>query len=157
MNSKSILWIGILFSTIFIIFCIVTKYDQISPNIPKITVIESTTKAKTKPLFIEEPIEVLNKEQNTSKDLQTLLKNKPISFEKESAKLSKEGKVALDEVIKLIKDPNNTVLYISTDTDSKKNLTLTKQRANSVKEYLSNKGIKIKNKRVETTLQKDTK
>ena len=157
MNSKSILWIGILFSTIFIIFCIVTKYNQISPNIPKITVIESTTKAKTKPLFIKEPIEVLNKEQNTSKDLQTLLKNKPISFEKESAKLSKEGKVALDEVIKLIKDPNNTVLYISTDTDSKKNLTLTKQRAKSVKEYLSNKGIKIKDKKVETTLQKDTK
>ncbi len=158
MNSKSVLWIGILSSVIFIIFCIVTKYDQIYPNIPKTTVIESTVKTDVdqKPLFIDEPIEV-EIEQNRSKNFQTLIHNRPISFEKGSAKLSKEGKLALDEIIKLIKDPNSTLLYVNIDTDDTKSLTLTKQRAKSVKEYLSNKGIKIKDKKVEIILKKDTK
>ncbi len=185
MNSKIVLWLGILVSLLFIIFCISSKLDQINPT-------------EAKPQFIEEPIQVINtkeeeenetvpvviiepKEQNLSSNLQTLLESKKISFTRASSKLTTEGKIALDEVIQLIKNPNDIIVHISGHTDAKGNKELnqqlSQQRADSVKEYMISHGIitkiiskgygstipltknkyDIKNRRVEITVQKDTK
>jgi len=111
----------------------------------KADVVENSNNLKEEPRFtiIKDDIEKMQEK------ISQLLEKKQIHFEKNSGKITSEGKKVLDELVLALKDPENILLEVQghTDASGKKrvNLTLSQTRASSVKKYLMTKGLKAEN------------
>ena len=106
---------------------------------------ENSNNLKEEPKFtiIKDDIEKIQEE------ISQLLEKKQIHFEKNSGRITSEGKKVLDELVLALKDPENILLEVQGHTDAggkkRMNLTLSQMRASSVKKYLMTKGLKAEN------------
>jgi outer membrane protein OmpA-like peptidoglycan-associated protein len=79
-------------------------------------------------------------------EINNILKSKPIIFNKRSSKLTKQSKVVLDQIVKILKTLTNEKIVISGHTDSRGskvfNQVLSQTRADTVLKYLKRKSIK---------------
>ena len=94
--------------------------------------------------------QILEKSQNFTMDFQLNSVSKPVKmnnifFKFGSAELTRESSAGLDELIELLKDNPNITIEIGAHTDfvgsDETNLLLSGQRAKSVVDYLTVKGI----------------
>ncbi|SFV61303.1 Outer membrane lipoprotein omp16 precursor [hydrothermal vent metagenome] len=87
--------------------------------------------------------------KNIQNQITTLLKNRQITFKKNSSKLSKESRDILDKLLILLSEQKNFIIEIKGYTDAggkvKVNQWISQIRANRVKKYLVQKGISSKN------------
>jgi len=106
---------------------------------------EKSDNVKEEPKFtiIKDDIEKIQEE------ISQLLEKKQIHFEKNSGRITSEGKKVLDELVLALKDPENILLEVQGHTDAggtkRVNLAISQRRANSVKKYLMSKGLKAEN------------
>ena len=99
----------------------------------------------------EEPRYTIIKDdiEQIQNEISHLLEENQIHFEKNSGRITLEGKKVLDELVLALKDPDNILLEVQghTDAGGKKrvNLAISQMRASSVKKYLMTKGLKTEN------------
>jgi len=145
---------------------IIVLRDRSANNSTKINFIPSVPQEVPKPILIKEvnttlledkKIKVLTPLSDTNLSLpnsvleniqnkiSTLLQHRQISFEKNSGTLSREGREVLDKLLILLSEQKNFILEVQGHTDSigtaKVNQWISQIRANSVKEYLLQKGM----------------
>ena len=150
--------VGGIISSIFLIFlCIFTNveeyYTELGMNEEKIVFIKKPTivlkdrraiKIETKKIIIK-PIELKNSIESLQEKISSLLKTTPITFKKNSGRISDNGKEVLNELFILLENREKLRIYIQTHTDAggkrKINSMISQIRANKIKRYLIQKGL----------------
>jgi len=126
-----------------------TPVSTPTPEVKQIAVVSKPSKSKSPNNEDNEEANATTPLAKIQEEIATLLKQRPINFHRNRARITRRGKRTLREIIKLLKTLPDAKIEVRGYTDAggkaRINKWLSTQRAKSVKNYLGSHGLNPKN------------